>query len=43
MSKEAKDFDDSYTELELRKQCQFLFEQLSVKESDLLETEYLKI
>ena len=40
---EAKDFDDSYTELELRKQCQFLFEQLSVKESDLLETGYMKI
>ena len=38
---EAKDFDNSYTELELQEQCLFVFKKLDISKSDIVRTGYL--
>ena len=38
---EAKDFNESYTELELQNQCKSIFNLLVIKKSNLIKTGYI--
>lgn len=38
---EAKDFNKSYTELELQNQCKSIFNLLGIKKSNLIKTGYI--